>query len=134
MTADQIIRAELDADPLGRGYAGMSDIEVRNDLNAPTRESWVPVSASDILEAINPAALEALSAEHREDLDSVLSMGTVIHLYPGSRGRVLLTTAFAGAVPTLNALLLLGKRMISRAYELNCGVNEQIVAAARALP
>ena len=57
MVAEEIIRGELDADPLGRGYAAMSDVEVSADLNTLYRESWLDVSASDILEAIVPSVL-----------------------------------------------------------------------------
>ena len=32
------IKAEIDADPLGRGYAGMTDQQVADDLNTAYRE------------------------------------------------------------------------------------------------
>lgn len=133
MTADEIVRAELDADPLDRGYAGMSDLEVSDDLCAITRDAWVDVSASDILEVIVSGAWGGLTSGERADVDSVLSMGTVIDFSPGSRARVLLTTAFAGSPATLNALAAMAKRLISRADEIGCGVTEFIVAAARAM-
>ena len=127
------VRAELDADPLGRGYAGMTDGEVSDDLVALTRESWVRVSASELLEAIVPADWAGLTNIKRANVDSVLSMGDVINVAPGSNARALLTTAFAGATETLGALEATTKRMISRAAELGCGVSTGIVAAARAL-
>lgn len=133
MTADEIVRAELDADPLARGYAGMTDAEVCADLNTAYRDSWERVSASDILEIIVPAAWSGLTNTERADVDSVLSMGTSLDFSPGSRARVLLTTAFAGSPATLNALEAVAKRAISRAEELNCGVTEYIVTAARRL-
>jgi hypothetical protein len=63
----------------------------------------------------------------------VLSMGDSIDFSPGSRARVLLTTAFAGHPATLGALEAVGRRMISRADELSCLSTPAIVAAARAL-
>ena len=133
MTAEEIVRIELDADPLDRGYDTMSDVQVDADLHELYCETWDLVSASDILEAIVPAAWQALTADERADVDSVLSMGTAIDFSPGSRARVLVTTAFAGSAPTLNNLLVLGRRMISRAEEIGCGVAVFIVIAARAL-
>ncbi len=134
MTADEIVRIELDADPLDRGYEAMSDLEVCQSLTAAVRESWVPVSASAILEAIVPAAWAGLSDTARADVDSVLSMGGVIDISPGSNARALLVAAFADSGPTLTALAAVAKRMISRAAEIGCSCNEFIVAAARALP
>jgi hypothetical protein len=133
-TADEIVRAELDADPLDRGYSSMTDAEVSADLNMCIRESWVPVLASDILEIVTPAALADLDVDARRDVDSVLSMGSEIDFGPGTRARTLLTVAFAGSPPTLNALKDLGKVMICRARELGCAVNTAIVTAARAMP
>ena len=133
MYAEDIVRAELDADPLGRGYSGMSDQEVYDDLVALTRETWNHVSALDILEVIIPGHWNGLMAAKRKDVDSVLSMGSTITFAPGSRADVLLTTAFTGNADTLTALATLAKRMISRAEELNCGVSVAIVTAARAL-
>lgn len=133
MVAEEIIRTELDGDPFGRGYAAMSDAEVLADLNTLYRDSWLEVFASDILEAIVPAALNDLDADARQDVDSVLSMGSEIDLSPGSRARTLLLTAFAGSPPTLNAIQNLGKTTISRATELDCGVSVSIVTAARGL-
>ena len=133
MYADEIVRAELDADPLGRGYAGMTDGEIWEDLVALTRDSWVPVAASAIIEAISAGALSGLSTAKRADVDTVVSMGGAIVIAPGSRARALLIAAFTGDPETLNALEATTKRMISRAAELGCGVSPGIVAAARAL-
>lgn len=133
MTAEEIVRAELDADPLGRGYSGMTDNEVSDDLNTVYRDLWVPVTGSDILEVISAGALSGLTAAKRDDVDTVVSMGGVIDLSPGSRADVMLTTAFAGKPATLTALANVAKRTTSRAQELDCGVTPTIVAAARAL-
>ena len=63
MVAEEIIRLELDADPLGRGYAGMSDAETSDDLNLIYRESWPRVSASEILEAITASGWSGLDGQ-----------------------------------------------------------------------
>ena len=134
MDAENIIRAELDADPLGRGYAGMSAAEAAVDLELPVRDLWVRVAASDILEAIVPAAFNGLEESERRDVDSVLSLGSEVDASPGSKARTILTTAFAGSQPTLNAIQNLGKQLVSRASEIGCSrATEYLVSVARSL-
>jgi hypothetical protein len=111
----------------------MTDGEVDADLHLANREFSVPVSASQVLEAIVPGGWNQLDAGERADVDTVLSMGDSIDFSPGSRARVLLTTAFAGHPATLDALEAMGRRMTCRADELNCLSTPAIVAAARAL-
>jgi len=47
MTRNEIIAEELAADPLGRGYAGMSDEAARNDMNTEYRVNEQGVWLSD---------------------------------------------------------------------------------------
>lgn len=133
MTAEEIVRAELDADPLGRGYSSMSDSQVNEDLNTEYRDVWILLTASAVLEAITASGWFGLDASGREDVDSVLSMGTEIDLSPGANARALLETAFAGNAVTRAALVAAAKRTISRAAELGCAVTTRIVTAARGL-
>ncbi len=133
MIAQDIIRTELDLDPLTRGYAAMSDSEVCDDLCTEYITSWVSVSASDVFEAITASGWDSLDASGRADVDSVLSMGDGIDLSPGSNARALLETAFAGNAATLTALKSAARRTISRAAELGCAVTPYIVTAARGL-
>jgi hypothetical protein len=111
----------------------MSDGEVDADLHLANRELHAPVSASRVLEAIVAGGWNQLDAGERADVDTVLSMGDAIDLSPGSRARVLLTTAFAGHPATLEALETVGRQMTCRAAELNCLSTPAIVAAARAI-
>lgn len=133
MIAQEIIRAELDADLLSRGYAAMSDYSVWFNLCTENRIVWVSVSASDVLEAITESGWNGLEASGRADVDSILSMGDGIDLSPGSNARTLLEAAFAGSAATLAAVEATAKRTVSRATELGCAVTPYIVTAARGL-
>jgi hypothetical protein len=46
------LKAELDADPLGRGYAGMTDEQATDDLNTVYRDVNYPVLIDSINQAI----------------------------------------------------------------------------------
>ncbi len=133
MLAEQLVRIELDADSLSRGYASMGDAAVADDMNTAYRTVYVAVSASQIMEAINAGAWGQLTADERKDVDVLLSLGDEINIAPGTRTRTMLHTIFAGSQPTVNAINELGITVISRADELGVGVSYQLVSRARGL-
>ena len=138
MTDFVALKAELDTDPLGRGYSGMTSQQKADDLNTIYRTLPVDVvSGSDIYNAIDQAEFDALSAGDKEKVDRITSLGDQIVVADAGRARTTLLAVFtAGAGPlTRAALATLKTRAVSRAAELGFGeVGLGFIEIAEALP
>lgn len=135
----QALRAELDADPLARGYAGMTDAQAAASLNTADRPvDRTDVPGHEIYAAITPThALQVYdlatgTPAHQRWLDIMFQLDSVP--LDNANIRTALTTIFAGKQSTLDALVALQTVTVSRAQELSLGrVLVGDVTQARAL-
>jgi hypothetical protein len=114
------LKAELQNDPLGRGYAGMTlEQKVASltavDRPAPERTS---VSGSEIFNAIVPAEFGALTAANKDLVRDVFGLGDSINVATGTNARTVLLNAFGAGTATRTALAVLVTQQQSRASEL----------------
>ena len=128
------LKIELDADPLARGYAGMTDLQAADSFN-DTVDRVPPgnptFSASEVFQRLDETEFAALAATDKQSVWDVLHLGEI---NPWGLEADIITTAFGGSV-TVTALQSWrnGKR-VSRGVELGFGiVREGHVAMARAL-
>ena len=114
------LKAELDADPLSRGYSGMSDVEAATSLNdtVDRNVNKATMTASEVLNAVVPAEFNALTEAEQTRIWSLLGIGT---LNPFGVEATLLTAAFGAGSATIVALAGLRKDTVSRATELGLG-------------
>lgn len=132
MTDFAALKAELDNDPLVRGYATMSDEEAAVSLNVQDRTNdRQEVPAQEFIAAIKPAAFPA-DVKMQAYLALLLGTGSVPLEEPNV--RTALKAIFVGQASTLAALVALQSEDISRAQELSIGrVREGTVGQARAM-
>ena len=130
------LRAELDADPKGLGYATKSDREVWEAMTTvgatdDTIEREV-VPAWEIAEAVVRSEFRALDADDKEMLSMILSMGEVN--LKGVNVRTSLAGMFTAGTDTRANLIALQTEPTSRVVALDMGpMREWHIARARAL-
>lgn len=113
------LSAELTNDPLSRSYAGMTDQEAANSLNAVDREVDVnTVPGRYVWEAVVPAEYNALTSDQKTTLWGIINMGDVY--VKGSNTRLALGSMFSPG-DTRDALIALQIEDMSRARELGLG-------------
>ncbi|MHC4354230.1 MAG: hypothetical protein ACYS0H_16110 [Planctomycetota bacterium] len=124
--------AEISGDPLGRGYAGMTDAEALADLKTEyVTKDVVSVTGQQVFEAAVPAEFNALSAEQKTLFLGIVGMGTI--LVNGTNTKAALAAMFA-ATTTLTNLIALQTETISRETDLGLGnLREGDIQMARAL-
>jgi hypothetical protein len=128
-----ILKSELDDDPEGRGYSGMTDAEAADDLNAEYREANVEsVTGQQIFEAAFPAEYDALSAGQKATFHAIVGMGDI--LVNGTNTKAALLAIFATGTTTRANLAALQKRPVSRATELELpSIDPGNIKSARAM-
>lgn len=128
----EVLRAELLTDPLGRGYAGMTDAQAAASLNAVNRtpargvvDSYLVVNATVATE------WTALSAAEKQRYQTIVGAGKVDNGNANVQAAFL--AMFAGGTTTrTNLIALAGGPSISRAAELGLPfVGAHHVAEAR---
>ena len=118
-----ILADEVTADPLARGYAGMTDQELVDSLNAldRTRERTT-MSAGEVMEQIDGAEFSALNNASKARVDRVLGLGAEIIIGPGNaHNAVQEMLVFGGGSATIAALVAARTEAISRAQEIGVG-------------
>jgi len=119
------LKAEIDDDPLTRGYSGMTDAVVAVNLNDDTTAEFkrsLPKSSltgSEVLNAINKGEFNALDVEQKAMVWNIVHLGTINPF--GIEGD-LFTDIFGVPSTTIAALLALRQRTVSRAVELGLGI------------
>jgi hypothetical protein len=116
-----ILANEVATDPLVRGYAGMTDQQLIDSLNALDRiRELIVMSAGDIMEAIDGVEFTALSAALKARVDRVLGLGSEIIIGPGNAHNAVqeILAAFGGASATISSLEATRDVAISRADEI----------------
>jgi len=110
------LRAELDDDPLGRGYSGMTDVEAAADLNTVYRSrDKASVSGSEILNGIVVSEWNALTDAQRQTVWDIVHLGEV---NPFGIEATLMVNIFGAGSETISGLSSLRTEDISRAQEL----------------
>ena len=113
------LRAELTADPLGRGYAGMTDVAVAADLNTVYCErNKSLLTATEVLNAIVLAEFNALTDAVQRRIWDVIHIGEI---NPFGVEEKLFIAAFGAGSVTIANLAEIRKEAVSRAVELGIG-------------
>jgi len=119
-TKIEILTTEITGDPLTRGYAGMSDQAVADDLNTVYRsQNRTSMTASEVYNAVNAGEWAALSAADKEEVWNVVHLGTI---NPFGREATVFTSIFGGGSTTIGALAAARVESVSRGTELGVGV------------
>lgn len=134
-----ILKTELTADPLGRGYAVMSDQQAAdslNDLIDRTRPRG-SMSGDEVFAATNAADFEGLGGNNAEDKRTQwLAFCGRDSIDPfGAANVAFVEYIFGNPSATRTALIAARQRAVSRGVELGLGiVRPGNVAEARRLP
>lgn len=115
------LKVELDGDPLGRGYAAMSDVEAADDLNTEYRDISVQSILSEyIVAALVPSEVAVLTAAQQRNLWGIIGAGSV---KPDDADvKAFFASLFGTGTTTRANLLALATQTISRAAELGLGI------------
>ena len=127
------LRAEIQNDPLSRGYVGMTDQQVVDDLNtvyrpAPDRDQ---LSQAELYELIVQSERVALPADDKEEVSILLGI-ELIDVSSGSKARTNLMAIFNGTTTFTNIGNFVSNQLQTRTAELEVGeVNESRISGAR---
>lgn len=112
----QILIDEMTLDPLGLGYTAMTNIQVASSMNGLTRSrNKTQLSSTEVLEAIEPAALMGLAGDASTRVWGLLGMPS---FDPFGVAEDVMKDAFGFTSGTITALSDLRVEAISRAQEL----------------
>ena len=110
------LKTEITDDPLGRGYAGMTDAEIAISLNTANREvNKTLMTASEVLNAIDITEWNALTDAAQQKIWDVLDIGEI---NPFGIEATIFVAVFGGGSATITALAAVRKTIVSRASEL----------------
>ena len=110
---------ELSVDELGRGYSGMTDQEVVDDMHIAYRtRNRTSMSSSEILNSVDPAEFTALSNAAEMAFWNLMSIGT---LNPFGVEATLMINLFGGGSNTITTLKAARVESITREVELGFG-------------
>ena len=126
-----ILANELTNDPLGRGYAGMTNAQVVGSLrNVIDREKMRPwMLSSEVFQAIDLTEFDALTDSRQRNVMAMLAFG---RLKPDGKEATLFVRYFGAGSATVTALAQARMFACGRAMELGIpNVHEQDVAAVR---
>lgn len=126
---------EINTDPLGRGYSGMTDEEVTADLNTVYRTITIGLlDGAEVYEAIDVTEYQALTSENKAEVWNIVHLGPSIAVGVGTKARSRFISLFGGGSTTMGNLLARVTKNVSRAEELGLGrvVLEGHVTKARA--
>jgi hypothetical protein len=113
------LAAELSDDPLAVGYAGMTDKQAADSLNAVNRtRNKTTMTASEVLNAIVISEWNALTDAQCQQIWDVLHIGDI---NPFGVEATLFIAVFGGGSATIEALAAIRQEAISRADELGFG-------------
>ena len=111
-----VLRNEIVNDPLGRGYAGMTDSQVADSLNTANRNrNRSRMEATEVFNAVNKAEYNALLVTSKELFWNVLHLG---QLNPFGLEAAIFVDIFGAGSTTISTLQGLRTESISRAEEL----------------
>lgn len=127
-----ILKNEITTDPLGRGYSGMTDLEIAADLKVVYRQrNREFMTGSEILNALDGPEYQALTDGQKDRVWQILHLGEV---NPFGREADLMVTIFGAGSTTITTLAEARKEDISREAELGLPtIYARDVEAARAV-
>ena len=113
-----ILTAELTDDTLVRGYAGMTVEAAAADIGTEYRtRTKGSMPATEVLNAMDKAEFDALTAAQQDTIWNILGMGSEIN--PNGVEKDLFFDFFGGGSTTLSNLATARQENISRATELS---------------
>lgn len=116
----QMLAAELSADPLVRGYSGMSDQAAADSLNTENRDVDVDlVKSAVVLEAIVISEYNVLTDAQKALVNAMLAMGEMDPHGPNT--KAIFAVIFDPGTVTRTNLLALSIETVSRGVELGIG-------------
>jgi|TARA_Y100000310_G_scaffold160698_2_gene160505 hypothetical protein len=120
----QIIKEELDADPLGRGYSGMTDQQVVDDMNTANRpgKPVALMTPAHVFNVFDPGEFAGItSTAHLIKIQIMLSVDQ-IEMSAGTPGARLITEIFGNPSTTRSTIRAVvdgsGANMVARWQEL----------------
>ena len=127
------IHDEVINDPLGIGYAAMSDVQAANSLNTVNRVVAVDsIEGQDVVAALVPGEVNDLTVAQQRNLWGVIGAGAVRP--DDTEVKAFFAGLFGAATTTRANLIALANQTISRAQELGLGfVKPPDVNEARAM-
>lgn len=129
----QVLKTELTTDPLGRGYAGMSDEQAATSLNTANRQPFRETLTGGMIAA--SVVLSELAALTPENQNYVIALFGAGEMPLTDNLKSELSAVFPNPSNTRTNLIALLKRPGSRAEELRLGtVTTSNVADAKRLP
>lgn len=107
----RILKAEVDADPINRDYASMTDQEVTADINSNLRTApdKVSITAAELFEATVQAEYANLGPGAKAEYDQILSLGA-INVADGAKARTDMEAMFSGGTLTAIQALYSGQQ------------------------
>lgn len=128
----QALKEELDSDPLGRGYSGMSDVAAADSLNTPDRQpDRETLDAGLFVSCLDVSEYVARTTAQREYVQMVVAAGSVPLT---ANVKTEIGSLFPAGSATRTNILAALKRTGSRAEELGLGrVTPSHIADARRL-
>lgn len=126
-----ILRTELNTDPLGRGYAGMTNAQVVNSLRNVIDRTRIRsrMDSSAVFQAIDITEFNAKTDQQQRNVMAVLAFGSV---NPQGKEATLFTNIFGAGSATITALAAARQESVPRCVELGIpNVYEPDVAAIR---
>lgn len=121
-TPAQRLKTEVDTDPIGRGYAGMTDQQVADDLRTAYRTGTrSTMDSSEIYEHVDRAEFASKTALDQERIKIIYGLGNDVKVGPGSKARNEFIAIFGAGSATITALASALSTSISRAEELGLG-------------
>ena len=111
-----ILKTEIDTDPLGRGYSGMTNLEIANDLNVVyCTKNKTSMTGSEILNNIVISEWTPLTDAQKRTVWDVVHLSDI---NPFGVEAQLLIAVFGAGSDTIAALADARKYDVSRAEEL----------------
>lgn len=112
-----ILADEITNDPLARGYAGMTDQQVADSMNAVDRtQVQAFISGSEIFNATDDAEYAALTDAQKSAWDALCAIDSIDTSSGVAKARE--AELFGPATATRTALQALKNKPVSRATEL----------------
>ena len=114
-----IMKAELTADPLGRGYSSMDSQQVADDLKTEYRSRVKALmTATEVFQNIDKAEFLALADGHQNLVMNIMGFGSI---NPAGREAEIFVQLFGAQSQTVQAVAQARQEPVSRAVELGVG-------------
>ncbi len=111
------LKIEVQTDPLGRGYTGMTSADILTDLQTINRtRNKTGLNPSEVYQNIDQTQWDGLSASEQEEVWNILHLGDPLD--PFGREATRFVAIFGGGSATITALKALRVDNISRLNQI----------------